>query len=325
MSARRRRPPAWKRWLGAAGAFVLGAVLLVAAWAKALDPDAFAEQIRIEGLEWGLSAAALAVLFVALEAGLGTALVLGMRRLWVLAPAAAMVALFVFLTARTYWRFEQGLIDETSACGCFGNLVSRTPEEALKQDLLLLVPPLALAFLGRGGGGWPKRRLAVALVAAAGFGLLAWRAPDLPLDNLATRLKPGAEVRAFCAGSESEASTRICLDALVPELEEGEHLVVISELGDEALEAAMPELNARAGRAEGPRLWLLTPSGEEERRLFFWRAGPRFEVRETPQALLRPLYRKLPRSFRVEDGRVTETWPGLPETTPTPVPAEPKS
>ncbi len=322
MSARRRKPPAWKRWLGAAGAFFLGAVLLVAAWAKALDPEAFAEQIRLEGLEWGLSAAALAVLFVAVEAGLGTALVLGVRRLGVLAPAAAMVALFVFLTARTYWRFEQGLIDETSACGCFGNLVSRTPEEALKQDLLLLVPPLALAFLGRSAGRWPGRRLAVALVAAAAFGLLAWQAPGLPLDDLATRLKPGAQVRAFCAGAESEGSTRVCLDALAPELEVGEHLVVISDLGNEALEAAMPELNALAGRPGGPRLWLLTPSGEEERRLFFWRAGPAFEIRETPPALLRSLYRKLPRSFRVEDGRVTETWPGLPPPATEPPPAE---
>ncbi len=309
---RRDRPPVWRRWLGTAAGAVLGAVLLVAAWAKAIDPGAFAEQIRLEGLEWGLSAAALAVLFVAVEAGLGTALVLGVRRLWVLAPTAAMVALFVFLTARAYWRFEQGLIDETAACGCFGNLVSRTPEEALKQDLLLLVPPLILAFLGRTAGKWPKRRLAATALAAAGFGLLAWKAPALPLDDLATRLKPGAHVRAFCAGAESEGSTRICLDALAPELEEGEHLVVISDLENEALQAAMPELNEIASRAGGPRLWLLTPSGEEERRLFFWRFGPAFEVRETPEALLRPLYRELPRSFRVEDGRVAETWSGLP-------------
>jgi hypothetical protein len=39
-------------------------------------------------------------------------------------------------------------------------------------------------------------------------------------------------------------------------------------------------------------------------------------LHETPQALLRPLYRRLPRSFRVEDGRVTATWAGLPATIP---------
>ena len=35
---------------------MLGAVLLFAVWAKALDPAAFAEQIRIEGLDVLLSA-----------------------------------------------------------------------------------------------------------------------------------------------------------------------------------------------------------------------------------------------------------------------------
>jgi hypothetical protein len=37
-----------------------------------------------------------------------------------------------------------------------------------------------------------------------------------------------------------------------------------------------------------------------------------FEVREVPEGLLAPLHRRLPRSFRVVDGVVTETWSGLP-------------
>ena len=53
-----------------------------------------------------------------------------------------------------------------AGCGCFGNLVQRTPAEAFWQDLLLLVPPLLLAF------GWRDARAAraAARTAAAALG-----------------------------------------------------------------------------------------------------------------------------------------------------------
>ena len=53
-----------------------------------------------------------------------------------------------------------------------------------------------------------------------------WRElPELPFDDLATRLKPGVEVAELCAGSGAE---RVCLDTLVPELTEGAHRVVLA-------------------------------------------------------------------------------------------------
>ena len=94
------RAARWRPVVGAAGAVVLSAVLLLAAGAKALDPAAFAEQIRLEGLEFLLPANALALLAIALEAGLGMALLLGVRRGWVLGPAALMTAFFLFLSGR---------------------------------------------------------------------------------------------------------------------------------------------------------------------------------------------------------------------------------
>ncbi len=45
---------------------------------------------------------------------------------------------------------------------------------------------------------------------------------------------------------------------------------------------------------------------------FGWMQAPVFEVREAPADLLRPLYRTLPRSFKVTDGEVTATVAGLP-------------
>ena len=45
----------WRPWLGRAGAFVLGVVLLVATAAKAVDPQSFADQMKLEGLTFVMS------------------------------------------------------------------------------------------------------------------------------------------------------------------------------------------------------------------------------------------------------------------------------
>lgn len=297
------------RWLGAAGALVLGGVLLFASYAKAIDPEAFAEQIVAEGLSPASLSFAVALFALALEIGLGSALVLGIRRLWVLVPVALLTVFFLFLTGRAWWNAAHGL-GEVTACGCFGNLVDRTPAEAFWQDLLLLVPALVLCFVGRGGsGGTPWRRLALVAAVTVGAVAFAALAPGLPLDDLATRLEPAATVSGICTGSEDE---RLCLDAVVSELETGRHLVVIAGLEDEALLESVPRLNEMALAPDEPRPWVLTSSPAEALGVFKWTQAPVFEVREAPLSLLRPLYRRLPRSFEVVDGLVTATWAGLP-------------
>lgn len=312
---RSRQPSGLRRTLGTVGGVFLGVVLLVAAWSKLLDPLAFAEQIRTEGLDFLLPAFAVALIALALEVGLGLALVLGIRRLWVMVPTTALVAFFLFLTGRTYWLASQGLLEETNSCGCFGNLVQRTPAEAFWQDLALLVPALILAWIGRRSGGRTFPPLRTALVGAATVAalLFAWKAPELPLDDLATRLHPGVEVSELCTGSEE---TRTCFDLIIPELADGRHLVVLAELEDEEarqeIGGEVPRLNDYALGGAGPRLWMAAEVTPEMLNRLFWQWGPSFEIRQAPASLLRPLYRSLPRSFLVEDGTVVETYPGLP-------------
>ena len=305
ISSERARPRLY--WLGTAAGVFLGAVLLVAVWAKALDPGAFADQIRLEGLDILLSAQAVALIALALEAGLGLALLLGVRRLWVLVPAALLAAFFVFLNGRAWYMSANGL-REAESCGCFGNLVQRTPAQAFWQDTLLLVPALLLSFIGRErSSGFPRIRTALVVAATLAVAVFAWKAPELPLDDLATRLSPGVEVAEICAGATEDA---VCLDTVAPELKEGRHLVVLADLEDPALGEAVAGLNKI--KDAGGDVWMLSASPSDQHQAFFWRFGPRFQVVETPEPLLRPLYRRLPRSFRVEDGRVTETFAGLP-------------
>lgn len=312
-------------WLGLAAAVFLGSVLVVAAWTKAIDPLAFEEQIRAEGLEGRLSARAIVFVALGLEFGFGLALLLGLRRLWVLVPLGMLVTFFLFLTGRAYWYDLRGIEHAGASCGCFGTLVERSPAEAFWGDLALLALPYGLLWVekriwvGKQGTGGPERRLAprlavVAVGTAAGL-WLTWKSPVLPLDEVATRLKPDVETSSLCAGS-AESAERICLDALVPELDSGRHTVVLADLEEESFLAGVEALQTWALSAPEPRLWVLADATPEELHAFTWKYGPAFEIRLTPAALLRPLYRKLPRSFSAEDGRVTATWPGLPPLEP---------
>lgn len=295
--------------MGSVAGMTLGVVLLVATWAKAIDPAAFVELIALEGLGGPFPAWLVATVGLSLEAGLGVALLLGVRRLWVLIPAAGL-CLFFYLTGRAYVTYLQGARDPAAACGCFGNLVERTPSAAFWSDLLLLGPPLLLAFLGR-PPGLPFPRLRMEIVAAAVLLVLGftWKAPDLPLDHLATRLRRGTQIETLCVG---QGENRTCIDHLAPELTEGRHLVILADLQDREFRYAVPRLSDLASSNAGVSLTVLTTAEAEAIKTFQWDLGPTFEIRHAPARLVRPLYRRTPRTALVEDGRVIRTYDGLP-------------
>ena len=302
------------RWrlVGLVAAVFLGLVFLVAAYGKVLDPAAFAEQISFEKLDFALPAGLLAWAVIVLEVFLGASLVFDLRKRWVLVPTGLLIVFFIFLTGRAYLRWTHGELDDTSACGCFGNLVERTPAEALWQDIVLLVPAFVLVWLLPKSESPARRRLAAVAIVTLLAGCLAWLSPILPVDDLATRLKVGARIDEFCAGSSEPGAERVCLDLLVPELLEGRHLVAIDRLDSPDIETTVDTLDAHAALLEGPAVWLLADADDERVQAFFWQWGPHFEVREAPLAMLRPLYRTLPRGLEVEDGTVIRTWAELP-------------
>ncbi|MFN7943198.1 MAG: hypothetical protein U0X73_16530 [Thermoanaerobaculia bacterium] len=303
-------PRRGRAFLGALGAFALGAILLVAAFAKVVDPQALGEEIARQKLALGLPVAGLALAALAIEAGLGALLVLNVRRTGVLVAATLLVAFFLFLTGRQYWRAAHGELDPGAGCGCFGNLVERTPAEAFWQDLLMLGPALALAWVARSGArrGLPLR-VATAMFLACGTAVFGWRAPSLPLDDFATRLKPGIELAKHCGGRDAQ---RVCLDQAAPSIASGDHYVVIADPRAPGFGDLVGTLNRYAASGRQPPLTVLAELTPAEQQKIFWTYAPGFDLVEVPGALLRPLYRRLPRAFRVRDGRVTETWAGLP-------------
>jgi uncharacterized membrane protein YphA (DoxX/SURF4 family) len=294
-------------WVGRLAAAALGAVLLVATVAKAVDPQAFAERMKESGLTFGLPPMAAAIAALGVEAFLGLLLLLGVRRPWTLAVAGVLVASFVAINGWDWWQAAHGA-PPAAGCGCFGNLVQRSPAAAFWQDLLL-APLLLLACLGlpRRAAALPVKRVGVAALGTTALLLLAWRAPALPLDDFATRLAPGTELASLCAGA---GTSRVCVTDVAPELGDGRTWVVLADLAEAPHWAdALNKLTAGSGN---PPVVVLTTATQDQISAFTWRWGPSFPVRDTPVALFRPLYRRLPRSFLSEGGRVLRTVPGLP-------------
>ena len=180
----------WKSIVPSLGSCFLGSLLLVAAWAKAVEPGAFVEQVQLEGLDFLFSSKTVALSALALETGLGMALLTGLRQLWILIPSTTLISFFLFLTARNYWLVREGIRDENSSCGCFGNLLERTPGEALWQDLFLLLPPLLLAFYNRKSisKSFPGMRLLFSAILAIGVVMFAAKNPDLHFIKIASEI-----------------------------------------------------------------------------------------------------------------------------------------
>src|SRR5215471_13527949 len=154
-------------WHAASG--LVGLVFLGTGTLKALDSVRFFGQLRRYRLLPPALALPAALLFIAVECALGTALVLGLS-LWLLPAAALMLVAFAALTA---WATSTGRVED---CGCYGGLVMLTPAQSLALDgvyvaLLAVAWYLAPGDPGATGAlGW----LVVAATFAAAL-IASWR------------------------------------------------------------------------------------------------------------------------------------------------------
>ena len=308
------------RTLGTIAGMILGGVFVFAGFAKIIDPARFIELIESKDLAMGMPPAIVAYAGIALEMLLGTALLLGIRKLPILLGSLALTIFFVVLSSMAYADHVSGAADADESCGCFGALLERTPGEALGFDIGFLVLAL-LAFLGRPRGGtpWPKLRLGLTLlVTAVSLGVTAM-APDIEaFDGLATKLDKGESLDAICAGTDED---KVCLSDMVPDWETITWLVFITDPMDATHDAAINAYYDWHYELEDPDsapelFWLHRPVTEAEKTEFDFpsdgRVKPKCEKQDVPGHFLRGLYRRLPRGFLVRDGKIVEVWNGLP-------------
>jgi hypothetical protein len=279
---------------GVVAASLLGGVLLLAAYAKAIDPHGFAVRLRDVVPVPDAIAYPGALVVVAFEAGLGAALLGGSRHPLVLLLTTATFLAFVGIVA---WQLVRP--DGVAACGCFGQLLERTPRQALYEDVAFAALS-GLAWLGRTARSGVFRPGPSVLGAGASVALALF-APWLPLDDQATALAPGASVEATQ------------LDGIVPELRAGRHLVLLLDRADPTTRTRIAHLNERLKLPHGATaVWGFADDNPGLAAAFLWSAGPAFEVRSVAPRMLRRLYRTLPRSALLDAGHVVATWSGFP-------------
>ncbi len=285
--------------IGLASAVVLAGVLTFSVWAKALDPVGFAEQMVRDGMMPKSLSYLAAITMVGIEAALAFALLAVRRKTTLFAVSVVMAGFFLLSLYQYFFPAE-----DPSSCGCFGNLVQQSPgQHAAVNGVFVLLAGLAWLSLRGRKGKPPAWRWAVP---GAGFALgaaLAFAAPHLPVDNLATQLRPGVQV----------ATLRI--DEIVPELQSGTTLVLLIDRADELTRQEIARVNELVALepASQVQVFGLAEVNEELEIEFLWTAAPAFEIRAAAWGTLKPLYRTLPRSFLVKDGVVDVVWDEIPD------------
>jgi uncharacterized membrane protein YphA (DoxX/SURF4 family) len=272
----------------------LGLVLLVAGLLKGADPAEFVRQVGTYGILSGMAAAALAYFLIPAEVALGASLLAGFLTRWAAAAGASLMVVFMGVTA---YGWSMG---RTESCGCFGSLASRTPGEVLLEDTGFLVLGLLAFFLARREERVPGWKGMAVGTAALGAILLSTSAYSLPLDPLVTDLRVGRRVE------------NLPLRESPVDLASGDHLVALLDLGSPDVGSVVKKLNGFSEAPGSPSVVAFYAGEVDEKTVFCFNYSPKFEVVPVLRSDLKRLYRKLPRFFRVQDGRVAGVWDGTP-------------
>jgi len=289
------RTVSWRRAAGHLGRVALGIVFLAAGFLKGLDPAEFVHQVAAYGLIGMRLSGVAAPALIVLEIVLGVTLVAGVRPL--LTGLASILLLLMFIGIEAY-----GIAaGRTEACGCFGAYVQRTPAQVIGEDLLFVgLAILAIAGLRGWAGTRPGRAAAVLVAAIVLSGAFVVASPSLPIDDYVTRLRAGRTL------------ADMDLAARLPELLRGRHLIALIDVTDPRAAEIASALDALASRPGAPVVVGLTPATEQEIDAFRWTVVPAFEVKSVDRVVIKRLYRRLPRFFVLDSGRVMAVYDGAP-------------
>jgi uncharacterized membrane protein YphA (DoxX/SURF4 family) len=286
-----------RRGAGHAGRILLGAIFLFSGIAKGLTPGDFAQQVAGYGILGPRLSALAAPALIVFEIALGVALVCGVRPLLTVSASIVLLLLFIGIEAHGI------LAGRTEACGCFGAYANRTPAEVIGEDLLFAALGVLAIWGLKGREGMRIGRAAAVLVAAVTLSTaFVVASPSLPFFSfpILNRLAPGATL------ADLKLAKRL------PELAEGRHLVALIDVTDARAAEMTAALNALAAAPGSPPILGLTPATEQEIDAFRWTAIPAFEVKRLDREIIPGLYRRLPRFFLLDSGRVAAVYDGAP-------------
>lgn len=299
--------PRWRQLGARVLEALIGGILLIAGLLKAWEPLEFVQQITDYKIITAPGVVkVLAWVMIAIECGIGTALIVGFRRR-LMVPIAC--GLFVIFLGTVGWAWASGA---TADCGCFGSWVKRTPAEAFGEDLLMLGALVAAWFMNRREvRHYQGMRLGfVAAAVLVGLGVTGWASQSARnSSDPVTRL----QAKQQTPFSNLEV-------ALVPvDLNKGTHLVVLIDTGCSHCQASVPGFNQLMVQTKNsPPLIALCSNFEEEVKTFKNTYQPGFPV----GIIARPDLLKLldtggtPHTLLVKDGFVLHVWDGQIPTAP---------
>ncbi len=269
-------------------------ILIFAAVLKAFDPEAFALQIAEYGIfpdlagigAWG---------FLLAEFTLGAFLILNLYSRLTNLATIALLALFIGVT---FYAMQNGVMEN---CGCFGNLVHRPPTQVMLEDAVMLLAVSYSTFVL-----WNSDPIAIKprVIIASIFVVLAMATAvfsrHLPVDNYVTELRPGVRPQPWLSQN------------LRVDLAEGNFMVfLVSMLADNFPDQArrISLISQNLPDQVLPVVLIVDPADELVKLTFQY--GIACPAGWVDSKAARRLYRTLPRSFLIRDGRITRVWNGI--------------
>ncbi|MDT8323022.1 MAG: MauE/DoxX family redox-associated membrane protein [Bacteroidota bacterium] len=274
---------------------IVALVFLLAALMKALDPQAFIEQIIAYRIFPELAPVA-AWSFIVIECVLAAGLLVNLYPRIVPLLSAALLLFFIGITV---YGMAIGLGEN---CGCFGNLYHRGPEMVIIEDTLMILGLLfATVVLWKQKVAHVIPRLVFALSVGALAALLTGLSPSIPADDFVTQLSPGQHFDTWP------------VDGLYgKDLNTGTHVVFLFTVTDTRIAAQVERMNAIAQQEAIASAVGLIIDGTEHLTALMFEYAAAFPVAAIEPRFARPLYRTLPRVFVLHEGVVTHTWSELP-------------
>ena len=282
---------------------LMGLVFLVAGLTKIWDPvlffwEALPHAQILVGHKVEVLVASFAPLLGPIECLVGLALLIDWKPRLVLPMGVAMMAFFIFITAMS-WHRGAG-----ESCGCFGNLVNRSPGEAMVENVLMLG---LLVF-----SWWGLRRRSVVF--------RTWRRWAIVAGGLAFLTVLGVRYvseRDRMTESDLEVGFQFAdvplLDSDI-DLTRGAYLVELFSPTCSHCQQAVPKVNAWAADPNVPRVIALSRYAQDDPRMvqFKQQYQPRFEIVTISHVdFMRLVWRHgVPRLAYVEDGVVKRVWKG---------------
>lgn len=276
----------------------VAAIFLLSAFLKANDPWEFLAVLfsyMALGVAW--QAKAMAVAIIILEAAIGSTLLFRLKPRRGLLAASALLVIFLAVLG---WAWYHGRTDD---CGCFGHW-TRSPAEALVEDVLLLLLVGFAAWAESGETRLPRWRMASAgVLVAACLGLLAWHGLDT-----SARYVDGVGEAPF---------RRFYVTDLPFDLAHGRYLVSVFSTACPHCQAVAPDWNGLAADRRLPPLALLAFQTRGTRQRFheyFHLQAPLGHLSTHAASMLVKV--RYPKFFLIKDGITQQAWED--GVTPTP-------